>query len=66
MSLKQIMGILIASMLVFLPFVLMFNPIVLEKYRKKHMNDEENTTDIQDSTSENNQQSQNENFGDWQ
>lgn len=59
MSLKEIMAILIASMLVFLPFVLMFNPIILEKYRKKHEKDDENTTKTQDYTDEINQQQNN-------
>ena len=54
MTLREIMGILIASMLVFLPFAVLFNPVLL----KKHKDNKDKKEDI----SENSTSQQNENY----
>ena len=47
MELKDIMAILIASMLVFVPFVILFNPKVVALWKHKQENKQVNPSEIQ-------------------
>ena len=47
MELKDIMAILIASMLVFVPFVILFNPKVVALWKHKQENKQVNPLEIQ-------------------
>lgn len=56
MELKDILAILIASMLVFLPFVILFNPRVVAKMKQKNEEKKyENKKEEANNVSENNQ-----------
>ena len=56
MELKDIVAILIASMLVFLPFVILFNPRVVAKMKQKNEEKKyENKKEEANNVSENNQ-----------
>lgn len=63
MSLKEIMGILVASMLVFLPFAVLFNPVLLKKYKgyknEKEGMPENSTNEQNDNNNSDNNQSYN-------
>lgn len=62
MELKEIMMILIASMLVFLPFVILCNPKMIAKLRHKDQKTNEDNTNNNQNLEQNSQSKNNDNY----